>query len=149
MPTRLRCSFTMPAAARYNRCPMRPPRDDTCRARSPFGPAGRARKASARNYSESRPVRAGRALLLLRRLERFLDLLANVAVVLRQQLLFFFGQDAERHAHDGLGELHVEPVLAVLDAAGHAEEEAAHAGTQVTELHVVPRPRAVVELGEE
>ena len=54
----------------------------------------------------------------LRILERLLDLLADVLVVLRQQLLFLLGQDSEGDAYQALLELHVQPVLAILDAPG-------------------------------
>src|SRR5262249_36333233 len=45
--------------------------------------------------------------------ERVVDLLLDRFEVLPQQLFFVFRQDPERHAHDALFELHVEPVLTV------------------------------------
>ena len=115
------------------------------------GPQDRERK-------RPRPRRVGRShalchssalTQLLLRLERVLDLLADGLVVLVQQLLFLFGQDSERHAHQALLELHVEPMLAVRDAARHLEVEPAEARAFVAELDLVNRHHARVQVGEE
>src|SRR5204863_9060160 len=55
--------------------------------------------------------------------ERGVDLLLDVPVVLAEPLLLLLGEDPERHTHQALRELHVQPVLAVLGAAGHVEIE--------------------------
>src|SRR5262245_60387082 len=62
--------------------------------------------------------------------ERFVDLLLDVVEVLVEHLVFFFGQDPERHPNQSLLELHVQPVLPMLDAARNLEEELTDGGAQ-------------------
>src|SRR3954447_4746664 len=108
---------------------------------------GRAQRAPQYKASATGPAVSIRRFLL--GLERFLDLLPDVRVVLGHQLFFFLREDAKRHAHEGLGELHVQPVLPILDPAGDAEEQPPRARTHVAQLDVVPRHGAVLELAEE
>src|SRR6185295_4467256 len=63
--------------------------------------------------------------------ERCLDLLLDVAVVLAERLFFFWREQPERHAHHALRELDVQPVLAVLRAAGDMEVELAQTGARI------------------
>src|SRR5260221_694254 len=76
---------------------------------------------------------------LLRWPERVLDLFLDARVVLGQDLLLVLGEDPERDADQALLELHVEPVLAVRDALGEVEVQAAKAGARVAELDLVVR----------
>ena len=75
------------------------------------GCRNRGRRGIRRIQSDLRP----RSALLL--LEGLLDLLADVLVVLGQELLLLVGQNSEGHPHEALLELDVQPVLPVLDAA--------------------------------
>src|SRR5436190_19021407 len=81
------------------------------------------------------------ALLLLLRLERFLDLLVDRLVVLAEELFLVLGQDAERHAEQRLIELDVEEVLPGLDAAGDLEEQSSEAAVPAAQLDFAPRHR--------
>jgi hypothetical protein len=56
----------------------------------------------------------GSSALSALRLERRVDLLLDGLVILWQEFLLILGQNPERYAYDTLGELDVEPVLAVL-----------------------------------
>ena len=87
--------------------------------------------------------------LFLLRLERVLHLLLDVAVVLPERPLFLLGQDSEWHADQTFRELHVEPMLAILDATRHVEIEAAKAGAGVADLDLVVRHRGRIQVGEE
>src|SRR6187455_1100172 len=88
-------------------------------------------------------------LLRLLRGHRLFDLLADVSVVLAQRLLLFGGEDLEGHAHEALGELDVQPVLAVLDPARDVEIQAPYARTPRAELNLIPVPHGLVQIGEE
>src|SRR4051812_35885307 len=86
--------------------------------------------------------------LLLRR-EGLLHLLADVAVILVGDLLLVLGEDAERDADERLLELHVQPVLAVLDAAGDLEIHPPETGAVVAHLELIPGHRAILDVAEE
>src|SRR4051812_2344134 len=81
--------------------------------------------------------------------ERGLDLLLDVSVVLGERLFLFLGEQPERHPHDALRELRVQPVLAVLRAAGHVEIELAHARARARDIRLVPGHRTRPEVREE
>src|SRR3954462_15592579 len=66
--------------------------------------------------------------------ERVVDLLLDVAVVLAEELLLLLGQQPERHAHDALRELDVQPVLPVLRAARNVETQLADARAVVADV---------------
>src|SRR5574339_285496 len=76
--------------------------------------------------------------------KRVLNLLADVAVVLLQRLPLVLGEDPERHAHEGVREFHVEPVLTVLDAAGNLEIQPPEAAALVAQFDLVVRHRAAL-----
>src|SRR5262245_4069985 len=81
--------------------------------------------------------------------ERVLDLLLDVAEVFAERPFLFLGEETERHAHDALRELHVQPILAVLRAARHVEIELTHARAIVAHVGLIPWHRARPEVGEE
>src|SRR4029450_3669199 len=81
--------------------------------------------------------------------ERVLDLLADVLVVLGQQLFFVLGQDSEWHADETLLELHVQPVLAVRDPTWHLEVDPTETCALGAELDLVVGHCTLVQLGEE
>src|SRR5262245_3018820 len=88
--------------------------------------------------------------LFLRRLlaERIFDLLLDVAEIPTEFSLLVLGQQPEWHPHHTLGELHVQPVLAVFRATRDVEVKLAHARAIVGDLGLVPWHRARVEVGE-
>src|SRR5436190_20038181 len=112
-------------------------------ARSLLTPAA----SSGRRSTAASVMHALRQRLL--RSERLFDLPLDALVVLRDEALFVVGQDSKRHAHEAVLELHVEPMLAVGDAAGDLEVEAADAGAVVTEVDLVERQRPGIESGQE
>src|SRR3954471_11173370 len=96
-----------------------------------------ATSAHPRSPTDARDRDGGPSLLF--RGEGLLDLLLDALVILREELLFFRGQDAKRYAQEAVLELHVEPVLPVRDAARNLEIEAPDTGTVIAEFNRVVR----------
>ena len=98
---------------------------------------GRGGRSGPRRVGDPDDAISGSALLA----ERGVDLLLDVPVVLAERLLLLLGEQPERHTHQALLELHVQPVLAVLRAPGYVEVELTQARAAVGDFDLIPRHR--------